>query len=236
MIDVIDKYEECRDAINTEENGNLSYQRFNRMAWSGQLMAIGILTGRLSGITPPVNYVTQKSKDLLTPLIKRETKNVQDGTMPKPKDYYTYDTMMVFGSDKDTVDCDKVAISGINTPIQILDSAEFEFRANTFIEGMKPTIQTPIAKLEGNEFHFLPKDLGTVKLVYIKNPPKAKIGIKINQVTNNEEIDVANTVNFEWDENASELLTYCIVQEFSMWNREDNLAQRNELKLQKQLG
>lgn len=230
MINVVQFYEDCRDAINTDENGNLSYRRFNRFLWVAQLMAIDILTGKLSGGSIPSNYFTQKSKDLLANFVVIKNENITNGQMAKPDDYYTYDTFELFGSKNDNIDCENEEITGANTPIQILDSAQFSLRGNTYIDEMKPTISTPIAKLEGKTFSFLPKALGGVKLVYIKFPVKAEIKIIINPQTNNEEPDLVNSVNLEWDESTRNLLLYCLVDSFSMWNREQQLFQQNQIK------
>lgn len=230
MINVNDVYLSANDKINSSENGDFSFERFNRMSWIAQLRLIDWLSGDVSGVTPPEMYQNQKDRDYLSPFIKKYPQQIANGVITKPDNYYLLDNAYLLGSYDDSADCETneaIKIQGCNTRIELLSGDQFNERCHTFIEGMQPSFTKPITKIVGNEFEFLPKDLGSVTVEYIRYPVRAKIAAKIDPLYNNLVYDPATSIDFEWSAFAEDILAWFIADQFSNFTREQSLKQFN---------
>ena len=230
MINSYDLYLSANDKINSDENGSFSFMKFNRSSWIGQLKLMDWISGDISGVVPPEPYKTQKNRDYLSPFITKYLKQVQAGVIEKPSDYYLWDNAYLLGDYEDSVDCgneNAVKIVGCNTPITLLSSDVFYTRCHTYIEGLQPSFKKPIAKGIGNTFEFLPMDLGSVTIEYVRYPVRGKIGVKLDPIYNEEVYDPATSVDFEWSAYAQDLLAWFIADEFSNGTREQALKQFN---------
>lgn len=230
MINVNDLYLDSLDIISKEENGAFPVSVYNRYSWVAQLKMLDYLSGDLENEQPPIPYLSQKNKDWLSPFITRKDDNVTNGYILKPSNYYGYENLYRIGgkvTDTDCDDTDEENTNDCNTVIELLDGAKFTQRCNSYIEGLKPSLNKPIAKLVGNRFEFAPKDLGSVSLEYIRYPRKAVLKTKINTEYNDEEYDPLTSVDFEWDEYARPMLTWFIIDSFSNRVREQTLKQFN---------
>jgi hypothetical protein len=229
MLSVIEVYEDCRDRINTEQNGQLSYGLFNRFSWIGQLAMLDWLSGDVSDVVPPQPYLSQKNKDWLSPFIAKTTGNVSDGQFPKPEDYYQIDNWYIIGSStqQDCVTQEVTKTLVCNTPGDTLDGAEFEFRCKTFIKGLKPSMKKPIMKLVGDNFVFSPEDPGSIAIEYIRYPVKARIETMLDTVYNEEVPNPVTSIDFEWAEFSRPILVWFICDQFFNRTREQAGKQFN---------
>ncbi|MBP6478171.1 MAG: hypothetical protein KA290_10670 [Chitinophagaceae bacterium] len=227
MLDVVSVYNDItKDSANTPQNGDLSYEMFNRMSKRAELRLIDWLSGSVSNDRLPIPYVTQKNKDWLSPFIKKYETQVVNGRITRPSDYYMYENFFRLGSKvADNCDDDEDVLDDCNTPITILDGDEFNDRCKSNVEEIKPSINIPIAKLVGNEFELGPKDLGSVTLEYIRYPEYASIIPRMDEVYNEEVPDVVT--DYEWNENSREILIWFIVDTYANHTREQALKQFN---------
>lgn len=230
-MNVNDVFLDVEDRINQPENGQLTFPRFNRFSWLGQLKFIDWLSGNLDGITMPEPYASSKSKDWLSPFIVKYPVNVVNGQIEKPSDYYAFENMYLLGNYNNESECDsdeEIDVSTeCNTVIELLDGAKFNERCRTFIEGLQPSFTKPIAKLVGNKFEFNPKDLGSITLEYIKYPTRAVLNTKMDTVYNELVYDPDTSVDFEWGDYARNTLVWFIADYFFDFTREQAGKQFN---------
>lgn len=227
MVNAISLYEDVKDAVNKDQNGDLSIGMFNRLSRRAELRIIDWLTGDVAGIQPPEPWATQKNKDWLSPLLLKFATQSKDGYINKPEDYYRYDNFYIKGT-RASIDCDdESAGDTCNTPIEILDGDKFNYRCGTYIEGLKPSLQKPIAKIIGNEFELQPQELGSVVLEYVRYPKFASIASKHDNVYNETIPDPANSQHYEWGEWAREPLIYFITNYFADHTREKAIKEFN---------
>jgi hypothetical protein len=232
MITIKSVYEDVAlDTVDSATNGNLDFDTFNRMSRRGELRVRDFLTGDVNNEKPPIPYTSQKIKDWLSPFITPYPAQVKNGIINKPDDYYGFENMVLIGSGDS--DCEEEITSNeiCDIPIELLDGNKFNQRCTTDIEGLRPSLSKPIAKEIGKTFAFLPKDLGSVRLEYIRYPVFAKI-VKFPEldIYHNETIDEAASTNYEYQESMRELLVYFITQSFGVKVREAALLQSNELQ------
>lgn len=227
MISAVETYQDCRDQISPQENGQFNYSLFNRFSWKAQLNLMDWLSGDVSGIVPPEPYLTQKNKDWLSPFIVPYPTNIINGSIVRPSDYYLYQDMYSLSQDEDCDDENDDTVSITKTPVTILSNPKFNTRLNTYIRSLKPSVRKPIAKQVGRNFEFAPADLGSVVLEYVRYPKKAFIATKKDTVYNQLVPDLDNTIDFEWDENSRNVLVWYIVDAFSNRTRESALKQTN---------
>lgn len=226
MIDVISVYMDTMDAVAEEQNGQVGFARFNRYSRLGELSLMDYLSGDISGIVPPEPYLTVKNMDYLSPIVTTAGGQTVAGKMQKPEDYYLYGKLAMGSSYRDDLCADPVVITGDHTPIELVESAEFDDRNNSFIEGVKPTIKNPIAKMVGGEFHFSPKDLGVILLEYKKYPVFGFVGSRVDPEFMEEVADPSTSVNYVWDEGCRRLLVWFICQQYPVRTRENALVQQ----------
>lgn len=230
MIEVVSVYEDvARDNINTHENGDISYEMFNRLSRRAELRLIDFLSGDVEDERPPMVDLSQKNRDWLSIFIEPYKKQVSGGRIDRPKDYYMWDNGYLLGDYNTAASCDEKLETeeGCNTQIELLSRQSFYNRCNTFIEGMKPSFAKPIAKQVGRGFEFMPKDLGSVVIEYIRLPKFGRIKTKFDSVYNEDVADDTISINYEWDEFARELLIWFITDTFSTHSREDALKKHN---------
>jgi hypothetical protein len=226
MIPVTDIYDDANDLINAEENGSFGYSLFNRFSWKGQLRLMEWLSGDISVREPPEPYLSQKNRDWLAPFVKKFPTNVVNGIITWPSDYYLYqDLYLLRGITEDCEEGEQMIVE--NKPVTVLSNDKFYKRANTFIDGLKPSQDKVIGKQVGKTFEFDPSDAGSVCLEYIRYPVKAKIVTKFDSVYNEDVPDLPNCINFEFDEYARELLVWFIADSFANRYRESALKQTN---------
>lgn len=218
------------DDINGVENGDVNFERFNRMSKRAEMRMLDYISGDIENLKPPIPYDSQKLKDILSLYIKPFPVHVINGKITKPEDYYNWENAYLLGTSNNTTTCDEEAdipIVGCNTSIELLDGDKYYQRCNTYIEGLQPSFKRPIAKEVGNSFEFLPKDLGSITLEYIYLPIFGKIVSKFDQIYNQEIIDEDLSTNYSWPPFARELLVFWLTQMFSIHTREQALPQNN---------
>jgi hypothetical protein len=234
MIEIKSIYDDVAlDMVDSATNGNLDFETFNRMSKRGQLRVADFLSGDVNNEKSPIPYSGQKIKDWLSPFITPFPAQVKNGKIDKPDDYYGFENMVLIGNVSIDSNCDEEEITNeiCNTPIELLDGNKFNQRCTSFIEGLRPSLSKPIAKEVGNTFEFMPKDLGSIKLEYIRYPVFAKI-VKSPEldIYHEEVIDEVNSTNYEYQESMRELLVYFITQSFGIKVREAALLQANQLQ------
>lgn len=224
MINVIATYQNCADRINVAENGQFSYSMFNRFSKLAELRLTEWLSGDISAIVPPEPFRSQKNSDWLSPLIVKFPVNVKEGAIARPSDYYLFQDLYSLGGD---TDCDMEDVVIKKTPIKVLSNSKYYQRARTFIKSLQPSLEKPIAKQGGKSFEFLPDDIGSVVLEYVRYPKFASIATKIDTVYNQEIPDETKSIDYEWDEWASEPLVFFICDAFANRTREQALKTAN---------
>lgn len=220
------------DNVNASENGNLSYAMFNRLSRRAELRLLDFISGDINNEKGPMPYIGSKVRDFLSPLIEKYPVSVENGQITKPELYYGFENMYILGDYSNTIECDTEDVdltASCNMPIELLSNDEFYYRCNTYIEGLQPSFTKPIAKEIGNYFEFLPKDIGSIVLEFIKYPVFGKIITKLDTQYNQEVVDELLSTNYSWDEKARELLVFWITQEFSIHTREKSLVENNLL-------
>lgn len=226
MLSVIEVFDDCMDRINPQENGVFTYAMYNRFSWLAQLRTIEWLSGDVSGIIPPEPYRTQKNRDWLAPFVVKYPANATNGVITRPDDYYLYqDLYLLRGQTEDCDNGEEMLIE--NIPITLLSNDKFYRRANTFIEALKPSQDKSISKQVGLNFEFLPMDIGSVVLEYIRYPKKSLLATEIDPALNDEVPDLPNCIDFEWDSWVKEIMVYYICQQFAMYTRETALYNVN---------
>lgn len=230
MIDPIELYQDAaRDDSNKSENGYLSYEMFNRYLRRAEIMLLKFLTGDVVMAQDfPIPYNTQKCKDYLRKFITKHTAN---NSFELPKDYFYWDNLEKIGDFK-SQDCetDKIdVVENCNTPISILDGHVFNQRCRSYISGLKPSQGSPIAKIVDNKVVTAPKELGSMKLEYIRYPKFGRIEVMDDPIHYDVVPDPDKTVKCEWDEWAREGLVWMIVNLFSKHTREKALREFNTM-------
>jgi hypothetical protein len=232
MASVIEVYKAVQFQIHQTQNGELTYTDFNDQSKLAEIRMLGWLTGKVEegsqqpAVTP---YDNQKNRDWLTPLIVRLPANVEDGKMTRPADYYTFENMYLLTLELQSCEDENEREKIKKKVIELLQGQQFTVRADTDIKLLKPSVKKPIAKQVGNTFEFLPEDLGAVMLEYISYPSKyGKIVTKIDTEFNEEVPDESKCIDYVWGDWAIEILTYFIVQNFSLRVRESALFQMNQ--------
>lgn len=240
-MDVISLYEDAaRDNSNKDENGYLSYDMFNRMLQRASNRVLDYITGDSANQTLPISYSTQKAKDFIAFLITKFPSSIVGGVINRPADYYTYDNLYILslsesGCGEDNTDChtDTPTAEVIETPVEMLDGQQFNVRRQTYIKGLKPSPAKPICKMVGNTIEFLPKELGSCKLEYIRYPTAGEIKTTIDPIYNDIVADPITSIDTEWGEWARELLIFFITDSFANHVREQALKTFNELSNKK---
>ena len=231
MIPVSEVYDAVtKDEANIDENGQIKFSAYNRMSKKAELRLLEYLTSDVENIKPPMMFTSQKDKDWLSFLITPFPMQVSKGFITRPTDYYAYDSLALLGNYANKNDCnDEDKLAGGNTVIELLNTNQFDERGSTYIEDLKPSFIKPIVKMVGNKFEFMPKDLGSIELSYIRYPKYASIVTKVDTKFNQEVIDIDNSSNYEWNDFALELLVYFIVNQFTINTREQALSQANRV-------
>lgn len=217
------------DRTATEQNGSLTISKFNRYLKLGSLRLLEYLTGDVEGVKPPEPYLNQKLKDWVTLLVTPDTKQVTNGTSPKPADYYMFENLKVIGSYLDVNDCgEEVLVSKGDTVIDLLDSQQFDKRCLTYVKDLRPSMKKPIAKMMGQNFYYMPVDLGSVRLEYKRYPIHGEVKVYVDQTYNEEIPDPINSIDTEWPDFARNMLLYFVVQQYPASTREKALVEQNE--------
>jgi len=233
LISVKSVYEDVAlDTVDSATNGNLDFETFNRMSKRAEIRLMDFLSGDVNNIKPPFPYDSSKIKEWLSPFITPYPVQIKNGKITKPDDYYGFENAYLLGTYNTQTSCfeEVEQEEGCNTPIELLDGDKFYQRCNTFIEGLKPSFTKPISKEVGNTFEFLPKDMGSIVVEYIRYPKFGKIVSNIDPVYNDEVIDETLSTDYEYKESMRELLIYFITQSFGVKVREAALLQANELQ------
>lgn len=236
-MDIISLYEDIgRDNINHDENGYMSYPMFNRMMQRASNRTLDYITGDAANQTLPISYSTQKAKDFIAYLITKYSSVISNGTIERPSDYYSYDNLFILslkdqqGCDTD-INCDQDTPTEqiVQTPVEMLDGQQFYVRSQTYIKGLKPSPQKPICKMVGNTIEFLPKELGSCTLEYIRYPQPGYIVPMEDPIYYNEVANPALSVASEWGEWAREMLIFFATDSFANHVREQALKQFNQI-------
>lgn len=223
----VEIYQDCSDRINIEENGQFSYAMFNRFSRLGELRLIEWLSGDVSALIPPEPYRSQKQRDWLSPFVVKYSANLSNGSITVPTDYYLYQDLYSLSGDPICDDTEEMVV--VKIPIIMLSNDQFYMRARTFINGLKPSTKKPIAKRVGRGIEFLPEDIGSVTLEYIRYPIYAYIVTKDDTVHNQLIPDETLSTSYEWDDWAREILVFFICDAFANRTREQALKTTNIL-------
>lgn len=232
MIEIKSIYDDVSDVVAQTQNGSLSFDRFNRFSKRAELEFIDWLTGKIDVPNMPQPYLSQKNKDWVAPFIVKLPANITGGTITVPADYYLYEDLYRIGNKIDD-DCeDDDEDNGITTKtcdpvITMLDSAQFNMRCNTYIDELRPTPNNAIAKRTGNEIQFMPSDLGSVTLEYVRYPVFGKIVTEMDTEFNEEVINEAASTNYEWGEYAREHLIWFVADMFANNTSNRSLKENN---------
>lgn len=231
MASVIEVYKAVSFQIHQTQNGELNYTDFNDQSKLAEIRMLGWLTGKVEegqqqvAVTP---YDNQKNRDWLTPLIVKFPVNVEDGKFTRPADYYGFENMYLLTLELQNCDDENEREKIKKKVIELLQGQQFTVRADTDIKLLKPSIKKPIAKQVGNQFEFLPEDLGAVMLEYISYPSQyGKIVTKIDTTYNEEVPDETKCIDYVWGDWAIEILAYFIVDAFANRTREVALKSMN---------
>jgi hypothetical protein len=231
-MDIKSIYEDVADVIDLNQNGSLSFGRFNRFSKRAELKFIDWLTGKIDIPNLPQPYQSQKNKDWVSPFIVPLPANIVDGTIVVPPDYYLYEHLRRIGSKLDA-DCEEdendngIVTKKCDPIITMLDSAAFDMRCNTYIDELRPSPNNAIAKRVGNKIEFRPSDLGSIVLEYIRYPLYGKVVTKVDTTYNEEVIDETLSTDYEWGEYARNHLVWFIVDEFANNSRERAVKENN---------
>lgn len=214
-ISVNDLHLDVLDKINEDSNGQLTIPRFNRYLWLSQLRCIDWLSGDVANIQPPTPYTAQKDRDWLSIFITKFPVQVVDGMITKPTDYYLWENAYLLGNYTTDTECEEEVVNdNCNMPIELLSGDLFYYRCNTFIEGLEPSFKKPIAKEIGNSFEFLPTDLGSITLEYIRYPTRAFLGTKMDTQYNELVYDPLTSIDLEWSPYAQDVIAWFIADMF----------------------
>lgn len=225
-MNVITVYDNVIDRIGENENGHLSFAKFNRFSQLTELQVIDWLTGNIDIIPAPP---FQKNKDWLSVFIKQLPAQVTGGGITKPSDYYVYDNFYRIGAKVES-DCDDDENpETCNTPIEILDGQQYYVRCNTYIEEKKPSFKKPISKLVGNKFEVLPNDLGSVVLEYVRQPVFGEIKVIHDNIYNEDVPDPATSINYEWPDSLRPVFVWFLADMFANYTREQALKNFNQM-------
>lgn len=225
-MDAVSVYRDVLDKVQEEQNGTLSIASYNSKSRLAELKLLDWLSGDVEGVKPPEPYDNEKVRDWLTFFLVKVKRVVTAGQLAKEADFYMWDSGAVIGSKLDELCEEPVYISGADKTIELLDSAVFDKRSETYIKDLKPSMKRPIAKIVGNNFEFLPQDLGSVAITYKRVPVFAEIKVKVDPVYNDEVPDESTSIPYEWPEYARPLLVWFISQQYAGSNRETNLTQQ----------
>lgn len=226
-ISILEVYDDVvKDTANADQNGQLSYAQFSRISRRSEILLLDWVSGGVTNERLPIPWVSQKNKDWLSPLITKYPKQVVDGVIEKPADYYQYENFYRLGS-KTNADCedDDEPKDDCNTPIEILDGNQFYERCHTYIDELKVSLDKPICKMVGDDIEVAPKDLGSVVLEYIRLPKFGRITGKNDPVYNEEVPDIVE--DYEWSEFARPFLIWFITDMYSNKTREQAAKQFN---------
>lgn len=236
-MDIISLYEDAaRSRANKQENGYWDYTMFNRDIQLASNRTLDYITGDQANEKIPVSYSTQKAKDFIAFLITKFPTPITNGVIERPADYYNYENLYILslkiqqGCSTDNTPCDEDSPVEeiIKTPVEMLDGQQFYVRAQTYISGLKPSPKKPICKMVGNTIEFLPEELGSCVLEYIRYPIAGYIRTTIDPIFYDIVADPLTSTDCEWPEFARELLLYFLVQGFATHISENNLFQMNE--------
>ena len=236
-MDSISIYEDAaRLLANSDENGYWSYALYNQGIRVASNRVLDYITGDSANQTLPISYSTQKAKDFISSLITKYSAVISSGVIQKPSDYYHYDNLFILslknqtGCSDDGTSCeeDDVVEEIVQTPVEMLDGQQFYVRAQTYIKGLKPSPKKPICKMIGNTIEFLPKELGSCTLEYIRYPIYGTINTTIDPIYYEIVADPTTSIDNEFGEWARELLLYYLVQGFSTQISQQSLYQMNE--------
>lgn len=220
-ISTLEILDAVKDAVNPAQNGDLSFDLFNRLSKRAELSLIDWLSGSVSLLPGmPEPWATQKNKDWLAFLITKKQGQIQAGEFERPDNYYQFENFYRRGAIQSS-ECDDEENDSqeqCNTVIELLDGDKYNERCNTYIEEESPSLANPISKYIGNKFETTPKDIGHVTLEYIRYPVFGNIKPKMDPVFNEEVADVV--VDYEWPEAIFEYLVWFISDKY--FNRNSN--------------
>lgn len=238
-MDIISLYEDwARDSVNKDENGTADYEMFNRVVLRASTRLLNYLTGGTDGEAPPFSYDVEKAKGFIAFLITTYKQQVVNGIMPKPDNYYSFENLYTMALKEtgceEPKDCDDEN-NGVNEiiyrEVDVLDGQEFNVRAGTNIELLKPK-NKPIAKEIGKNFEFLPIDTGNARLDYIRYPIAGTVNSVPDPTYNDQIADPATSIDCEWGEWARELLIFFMTDSFANKTSQQSLKQNNILTAQ----
>lgn len=230
MLNVNSVFLDVCDRVVPEQNGSVVFSKFNRFSKLAELKLLNWLTGNISGQQGfPEPYSTQKEIDYVSFLISTDKKQVESGLADKPDGYYMWERAAIIGDRKDELCGEDIIISGVDTPIELLDSQVFDNRSQTYIQSLKPSIRKPICKIVGDSLMLLPKDLGSIIIEFKRYPIYAELKTKIDTVYNNEVYDSDASIDYEWPEAVRQDLIFFITQFYGVGTRENAIQQQNLL-------
>jgi hypothetical protein len=167
MIKATDVYNDAKDQLNEEENGQFSYAMFNRLSWLAHLRLMDWLSGDVAATQPPEPFLTSKNKDWLSPFVVSVKASPTNGEWPLPSDFYRMHNFEIIGSYTEQ-DCETkqvIKVVNPNTPGEVVQGNEFASRGVSYIDELRGI---PMAKIVSNKLMFLPSDPGSIVVEYLR--------------------------------------------------------------------
>lgn len=254
MIDAYELYRDTLDQVNKEEAGYLNVQLFNRMANAQQLQLFKKLKAELED-PAAAREIKQINADLLFPFISSQINVAAGGVFARPADYEFFSALranfdggqriimlnhlysLLCEAETDPTifvdDIQEQIDEIINAPewveVQILAHDRVARRQQSYIKGKRPWRGKPIAEQIANAFQLLPKNSASVQLIYYRKPADGRVTMRIDTRTNDEVYDPLNSDPWEWTQGGKGLLVGRIAQFFSVYVREKDLFQMEEV-------
>lgn len=173
---------------NKNQSGSPSPDEFNRIINMASLSHVNYLCGQFQQYLPQraqprVSYSENRTvRQRLTPFIYGRVLSVDNtGLSPYPFDYLQMDAMWgIYGY----------------TRIRYTQQNQIDSFANSEID---PVADNPIYWIEDQGFRFLPSDLGSAKLSYVRQP-NTIVWASIYGANQRPIYDTGNSIDPEWDD------------------------------------
>ena len=175
----------------------------------------------------------QKITDVLSPFIKRKQTwiNSLTGLLQYPSDYLYYITLRTYRRDKylevikecgDVAPTVKDFAKVPQIPIKLIDSDKLATLNQS--DKYTPNYDYPYAEETLDGFYIYPLDLGYALFTYIKQPVTV-VWAYTTDIYGLPVYDATNSVDFEFDETASNMLVMEVCKHFGIEIRDAELAQ-----------
>jgi len=224
-VDII--YQRCQALSNKSAVGGwLNPTDFNNYANMASLSVVNQLFAQFQR--------TQKISDVIKPLVKRKQTwiNSSTGILQFPSDYLYFLSLRTYKRDKylEVIkECGETPptikdFAGIpQIPIKLIDSDKLAVLNQS--EKYTPNYEYPYAEETLSGFHIYPLDLGYALFTYLKQPAEVIWAYTTDPIYGLPIYDAANSVDFEYDDTAANMLVMEICKHFGIEIRDAELSQ-----------